>query len=407
MKWNGTVVFLVGLAFGFLGLSQAPAAETIDWPRWRGPNGDGISTESGWNAKALSGDPKVIWKKNMGNGHSAPSIVGPHLYTMGSTGSEDVVHCLNVDTGDEVWRFPYACRAGNYPGPRTTPTVDEGCVYTLSREGHLFCLDAAKGKKKWETHIVQKFNAQFPKWGFAGSVTIEGRYLLVNAGLCGLALDKKTGKKVWSTGGGKCGYSTPVVFNIGRRRFAAIFGEKAFYVVDVKGGKKLCSFPWETTHDVNAADPVLCGRSLFITSGYGKGCALLNPASGKASQVWKNRSIGSHFSSPVYIKGFLYGFHGNTGGRRGSGLKCLDARNGKELWTESCGYGSLSAADGKLLILTEPGELIIAKATPKGFSAYSRCSALRSKCWTPPVLCRGRIFCRSTTGDLVCIDVSK
>jgi outer membrane protein assembly factor BamB len=383
--------------------------EELDWASWRGPDNNGISKETGWNPQALKGGPKVAWQTNVGQGWSAVAIKGPDLFTMGSDGARDVVYCLNVADGKEKWKYSYPCNPGNYPGPRCTPVWDEGRIYTLSREGHLFCLDAAKGKVKWKRHIIRDFGVKNLKWGFACSARIEGRALLLNAGERGLALDKKTGRKFWSsTGTGS--YAVPVVFMMGKRKCVAVFSEKAIMAVDFRTGTKLWAYPWITSHDVNAADPVIYGNKMFISSGYGKGCAMLDFSRGRLNLDWRNAEIASHFASSVIIDDHIYGPHGNAG-QRSAGVKCLDAKTGEARWNEPLGFCSLIAADGHLIILNERGELRIAKADKGSYVEVSRCQALernrRAKCWTAPVLLRGKIYCRNSLGDLVCIDVGK
>ena len=238
-----------------------------EWARWRGPNADGISPETGWDAAALAGAPKSVWKVNVGKGNSAVSVSQGRVYTMGSTGAQDVVRCLDAGDGKEVWNFPYSCPEGDYNGPRATPVLDEGSVFTVSREGQVHCLDAAKGRLKWTRHLAKDLKARLPKWGFAGSACVEGNVVLFNACASGVALDKKTGRNVWTSAPGIGGYATPVVFKIGAKPVVAVFGEKAFYLVDFASGRPFGSHPWVTEYDVNAADPAVSGTTVFITSG--------------------------------------------------------------------------------------------------------------------------------------------
>ena len=202
-----------------------------DWPRWRGPNGDGISPETDWNPKALENGPKIVWKKNVG---------------MGYIKGKDVVSCLEAETGKEKWQFSYPCELGQYSGPRATPCVDGDAVYTMSQEGDLHRFRAADGKVQWHINIVEAFKVYAPSWGFAGSPVVEGDLVILNAGVNGIAVDKKTGKKIWVSGSGAGGYATPVMYDYEGKRHAAIFGQKALYavfgmtqVVEKRGEKEL------------------------------------------------------------------------------------------------------------------------------------------------------------------------
>jgi outer membrane protein assembly factor BamB len=377
-----------------------------DWPRWRGPRSDGISTETDWDPAALSKGPRILWRTNVGLGYSAVAIAADRLYTMGNVKGQDTVSCLNARTGREIWSYSYPARSMQYPGPRATPTIDGDSVYTLSSDGQLICLSADAGLLRWRRNIAADFDAQAPNWGFAGSPVVEGDLLILNAGVSGLALDKESGKTVWRSGAGTAGYATPVLYTRNRTRYAAIFGRRAIYGVEAQTGRVAWSYPWVTSNDVNAADPLVFGDRVFISSNYGAGSALLDISGRQPKLLWKNGRMNSHFSSFVLIDGFIYGNDGFAGRSSGT-FRCLDAESGREMWAEGLGFGSLTAADGKLILLTERGDLHIAEATSSRYQEIARAgSVLSSSCWTPPVLCDGRIYLRNHRGELVCLDMS-
>jgi len=402
-EWKRPGLGLAVLACVLLGSRGAGAGEA-DWPSWRGPDRNGISRETDWNALAFAGGAKVLWKKSVGAGYSGVSIESDQLFTMGNSDGKDTVFCLRPDTGEEWWTFRYDCADGGYPGPRATPLIDGANVYVVSREGHLFCLDRKTGVKKWEINIVAEFGAQAPKWGHSGSPWLEGDLLVLNACKSGIALDKKTGKKVWASPSDKCGYATPVVVGSRKNRRALIFGAKALYSVAVATGKEYWSFPWITSYDVNAADPVVTDKGVFISSGYGKGCAFLDVSGPKPRAAWQHKKMANHFSSSVVLGNHVYGIHGNAG----SGvLRCLDLATGEEAWSENLGFGALTAADGKLIILNERGGLFIAAAEPSAYREFSRATLeAQPRFWTPPVLCRAKLYCRNDKGALFCVDLA-
>jgi outer membrane protein assembly factor BamB len=406
MLFCAVTIFIIGLSCAFQSIEISAAEQKKhDWPKWRGPKGDGISPETDWNPKALANGPKIVWKKNVGMGFSSVAIAGPFLYTMGNVKGKDIVYCLDVETGNVKWQFAYSCDLGQYPGPRATPTVDGSSVYTLSQEGDLHCLEASNGKVKWRVNIEEAFKVSSPTWGFAGSPVVEGELVILNAGRNGIAIDKKTGKKVWVSGSGAGGYATPVLYDDGGKRLAAVFGQTALYAVDAVSGSAIWSFPWKTDYDVNAADPVVMGKRVFISSGYGTGCALIEPDGTKARAVWDNGLIASHFSSLVRMGGHIYGNDGSALTGRGV-FRCLDVETGKESWGANLGLGSLCAAGDKLILLTAKGDLFIVEASPSSYRVISSASGvLPSKCWTPPVFCRGRIYVRNHNGDIACVDV--
>jgi outer membrane protein assembly factor BamB len=398
--------FFLMAAACILFLCGTVSATFGDWPQWRGPERNGISAESGWDPAALTGGPRILWRTNVGLGYSGVAVKADRLYTMGNVRGRDSVICLDARTGTEIWSHSYPARSMQYPGPRATPTIDGDLVYTLSSDGQLLSLSADRGAVRWRRDIVTDFGAQPPNWGFAGSVVVEGNLLLVNAGPSGLALDKRNGEPAWTSGTGTGGYATPVLYTQNGKRYAAIFGKRAIYGVEAQTGRQAWSYPWVTGNDVNAADPLVFDDRVFISSNYGSGSALLDISGRQPKLLWRNASMNSHFSSFVMIDGCIYGNDGFAG-RRSGVFRCLDAETGRETWSEDLGFGSLIAADGKLILLTEQGDLHIALATPTGYREIARArSILSSSCWTPPVLCDGRIYLRNHRGELVCLDMS-
>jgi len=386
--------------------SPGGVISSSEWPRWRGPNGDSIVREASWNPSALSGDPKFLWKANVEKGYSSMAISGGYLYTLGYADRNDTVYCLDAANGKVKWKHTYPSTPGQYTGPKGTPTVDEGQVYTVSRDGKVFCFEAENGKVLWQKDIQSGFGLFAPEWGFAGSPCITGDLLLLNAGKSGLALDKKNGKKIWTSEAATTGgYATPVVFEYKKTQYAAIFGQKALYVVEAKTGKVLSSYGWVTGYDVNAADPLIIGNRIFITSNYNKGCALLELKGNKLVELWSNRDMAAHFSSPIYLDGYIYGHDADA--RYSGNLRCLDAKTGKTKWSERMGMVSIIVLENKLVILDGKGTLRVAEASPTGYTELTKAGVLKRTNWTPPVFANGRIYCRNVIGDIVCVDVSR
>lgn len=391
---------VAGLFLGFsLVRHLLPRVAAADWPQFRGPNHNGVSNESNWSTRWPQEGPKKLWKANVGIGYSAVAVSRGRVYTMGSKGGTDTVFCLDAATGRVVWKQSYRCPPKQYPGPRATPTVEGSRVYTLSSEAQLYCFNASSGKVLWSRDLKKDHRLNAPTWGFAGSPLVEGKLLILNCGTAGLAVDKATGKTLWQSGSEAAGYATPVALNMGGQRCIAVFGRAAVAGVDSKSGKQLWQHPWQTKDDVNAADPIVSGDKVFISSNYGKGCALLRVSKGKASVVWQNRSLKNHFATSVLVGGYLYGNDEGT-------LRCVDFNTGAAKWSKGgLGKGQLICAAGKLIIITQRGELIIAQATPGSYKELAKAQVLSGTCWTAPVLSGGRIYCRNQEGDLVCMDV--
>jgi len=388
----------------FCVLFLTASSHAADWPRWRGPDVNGISRETGWQSKWPETGPKQLWKASIGIGFSGISVSQGRAYTMGNIDNgSDVVYCLDAATGAIIWRHSYPCDLDpKYfeGGPTATPTVDGDRVYTCSRKGDLFCFDAAKGNVIWSNNISRDLGCQSPTWGFSGSVLVEGGLAILDAGPAGTAFDKTTGKLAWSSGKEKPGYSTPVPFDIGTQHAVAILGANALLVVNPADGKSLWSFPWKSFSDINVADPVISGNKVFISAGYSHGCALIdNHAEPKV--YWQNKNLRMRFNNAVLWDGFIY-----SADESGE-LKCVSWDTGEIKWSDkSFGQGSLLIADGKIIGLSEHGELLVADATPAGFKPISRAQVLGGKCWTMPVLANGRIYCRNAKGDLLCLDVT-
>ncbi len=383
-------------------LLNAASSMAADWPAWRGPEGDSIARSEHWRPEALGASPRILWESQVGKGYSAVTVVKGRLYTAGNDAEQDTIFCLNAETGARLWQYSYPCPAQSYPGPRATPVVDDGAVYMLSRTGLLISLNAETGAPNWQVNAAQETGAKAPTWAFASSVCIQGNLALVNIGEHGAAFAKASGRLVWKSAPKTSGYATPVVVKHNGRECALIFGAKAVYGVAPDTGQLLWSYPWETKHDVNAADPILAGDQLFITSGYNKGCALIDISAMPPRLVWQNNGIQGHFSTPVLHDGFLYGIDGNAG--RGS-LKCLNLATGEEKWQANTGFGSLLAANGKLIVLNETGSIIVLEATPEAARELTRTPSVLSRtCWTMPVLSNGLLYCRNDKGHLVCID---
>ncbi len=384
------------------GAASDQRGDAADWPRWRGPRADGISSESSW-ATARVADLKIAWQAKVGVGFSGVSVVGNRLYTMGYGKGQDSVLCLDAASGRQVWSYSYPSNLGDYPGPRVTPTVDGDRVYSLGQFGQLVCLDRARGSLIWSRHLATELGAGKPTWGFAGSPVVWGNLLLLNAGRSGLALDKESGKLVWGAPG-TGGYATIVVFSAGGKELLAVFGEKALYGVDPQTGAVSWSFPWVTANDVNAADPLVVGDRLFITSDYGNGCALLAVKPGAVEPVWQNTNVSSHFSSALYLNGAIFANDGDANARRGS-FVCLDPATGSIQWSEMQGVGSLLGSGDRIFLLNERGQLRVAEASAAGYREMAKASLPIGLYWNMPVLVAGRLYIRSLEGNLFCLDL--
>lgn len=390
--------------------AAAVATPSQEWRHWRGANHDGVSPQTNWTPPAADDAPPELWKASVGIGFSSISVGNGRVYTMGHANNTDTVFCFDHLTGKELWTHSYPTELDpKYyeGGPSATPAIDGNAVYTISKVGDVYCLEASTGKVIWSKNISQELGAEIPTWGFAGSPLVQGELLIVNVGKFGTALNKNTGAVVWTTGKEPAGYGTAVPFTMDGKMVLAVFGGKAVAGISLDKGEVLWTAPWKTDYDVNAADPIISGNTVFVSSSYGTGAGLFEFGPSGSKQLWTTKEMRNHYNSCVLIDGHLYGIDGH-GDERKPQLKCLELKTGRVVWAEPvAGTGTLIASDGKLIVLAGKGELIIAKASPAGFEAISRSQVIGGKCWTAPALSDGLLYVRNAQGTLVCLDLRK
>lgn len=392
-------------------LAPAPAPSGADdWPQWRGPRRDGISLEpirTDWP----SDGPPVLWRAKAGRGFSSLAIAAGRIYTMVQEGGDEAVVCWNADDGKERWRRRYAAPfAKGYPGPRATPTVVGDKVYTIGVTGMFHCLNADSGEVVWNVDLVNSYGAVMPEWGIACSPLVDGeRIFAIVGGTNGngvVAFDRHTGKPVWNALNDSAGYSSPMLATLaGSRQLLCLTG-KALVGLSPDDGTEYWRYPWNTQYDVNAATPTVAGDYVFISSDYGKGCALLEivDEGGKprAQRVYEHNRMRNHFCTSILYKDHLYGFDNDM-------LACMEFRTGKMRWTQrGFGKGSLLLADDHLIVLSERGKLALSAASPEAFQEKAAFNAIATAgpCWTLPVVHKGHLYLRGEE-ELICFDVRK
>lgn len=388
-------------------------AEGADWPQWRGPQRTGISDEHGWLDAWPEGKPaKVAWRAQVGKGHSAVSVVGDRLYTMGWDGVRDAVWCLDASTGKPVWKQSYICKTiVQWSGPRATPTVHDGVVYTLGQHGQLHAWSAADGAKRWSVQLPEKYQPD-ADYGFAWSPLVEGELLILAAGKRGLALHRKDGSAAWGDDGQHGACASPVPFeHQGRRGVALITTEPdresvSLVGIDPRTGDELWRHgPWKEKWGAACVDLLVDGGRVFITTSEQHKHSARFAIEGKTlREEWNSRQFMSYTGGCVLVGGHLYGVS-----QRGM-LTCVDWQTGKQLWTQAGfgEHGSLIAADGKLMVQTgRSGELVIVEASPQAYGELRRMKVFDGDAatFTAPVLANGRIYCRSYAGEVVCVDL--
>ncbi len=402
LQWICTVVWIMLCSISF--------AEDHSWPQWMGPRHDGISHETGWGTDWSAEGLPVAWKREIGIGFSSFSISDGRLFTMGHVDGEEFVYCLDEETGKTKWSFHYPCQLVDNlheGGPGSTPTIDGEFVYTVGREGQLFCFEAATGKVLWKKDLQADLGIYLPEWGFSSSVCILGGQLILEGGRV-VSYNKLTGEKNWQTPEHQAGYGSVAVMKSGEKTLIATLDCDALRITNAENGEELANAPWESPYRTNSTTPIIDGDLIYISSGYQVGCGLFRWTGTTLEKQYTNRKMRNHFNNSILYKGYLYGFDGNSNLGRVVQLTCMNLETGEVAWKQrGLGCGSLMIADGKLLALTEKGKLILAEATPDGFQELATSSFLTGRCWTVPVLVNGRIYGRNASGALIAVDLPK
>jgi outer membrane protein assembly factor BamB len=370
--------------------------------------------ETDWDPEALNGGLKILWKADVGWGFSNIAIKDNRLYTMGQTVGDSEIICLNAETGEEIWRYSLESLVET----QATPTLDGKFVYGLSKNGILYCLKAKNGKLRWKKDLVKDLNSPRAMYGYAASPIVEGNLVIINAKTSGIALNKKTGKKIWEgdVHTDKAGdyFATPVIYDFDGKRYVLLFSNSGLYSMYVQTGKKEWFYEWTNVGSPNVVDPVVFDNKVFISSSESNAQGVLLDIEGNKPKVlWQNENMSNHVSTSVYIDGYLYGITGDYYLRIQDCLfRCIDVKTGEVMWEQETRGASLISANGKLIILEVNGTLHIAEATPSSYREISSVhihenEEMPSRYWTPPVLYRGKIYIRNYYSDLVCIDVSK
>jgi outer membrane protein assembly factor BamB len=420
-----TRTLLVG--FCLLGLSLP--AFSADWPQWRGPNRDDVSTETGLLKTWPKEGPKLLWTySDLGIGYSGPSVVGEHIYTMGCRDDIEFLICLSTKDGSQVWAAKIGPRFNNGygDGPRANPTVDGDAVYALGGQGNLICTDL-KGSIRWQVRMQR--DPKNPKephlngkmmsgWGYTESVLVDGdKVVCTPGGQDGTfaALNKKDGKVIWRSKELKApaAYSSIVIATIGnvKQYVNMIGGGEA--AVAAEDGKLLWKSDAAQNGTAIVPTPVINKDQVYVTSGYGAGCGLLKiTADGPkfdVKTVYTNKTMTNHHGGVVLLDKYIYGYSDS------GGWTCQDLESGAKKWAErKLNKGSVTYADGHLYCYTEnDGTCVLAAATPQGwkedgrFKIPQQTKQVRKSghIWTHPVVANGRLYLRDQ--DLLfCFDVS-
>lgn len=390
--------------------SAGSASPTIsptphDVYEFRGPQRSGVFDSVTLARDWVSQPPKLIWRQPVGGGYAAFVVAGSLAITIEQRRDQEAVVAYDFDTGKERWKHQYAALFSETlggDGPRATPTIHEGRVYSLGATGVLACLDLATGGKHWAVNVLEDNGVSNLDWGMAGSPLIVGAVVIVNPGnqkggaesFALIAYDRATGKRMWGAGHSKAGYASPILADLAGRSQLVLFDGQGVAGFDLAFPQERWRIPWQSQFDINASQPVpVGGDRVFITST--SGAEMIQVASQgekfAAESVWKNNKLRCYFGTPIFYEGNLYGIDDTL-------LACVDAATGRQRWKARAGaygHGQLLRSGELLLVLSETGVLALVEVNPDKFHEVARIQAIEGKTWNYPTLAGNRILVRN------------
>lgn len=388
--------------------------EPGNFSQYRGDNFDGIvkglSISKDWNSKP----PKLLWKQPIGGGYAQIAVAGDVAVTIEQRDSNEAVVCYDSLTGKERWVHEYPAHFKEVmggEGPRATPTLRDGRVYSIGAEGRLVCLDGSTGKVLWSADALEKSGRNIA-WGVSCSPLLHEKTVIVApganknaaAGNAIVAYDIDTGKKTWAAGDHYAGYSTPRISMLCGSTVMVLLDGDGLAGVDPVGGKELFRFPWVTQEKIHVAQPIVFNDDrVFITSGYGTGCAMLKIKKDgdkwSIEPIWTNKLLRCRFTSPVVRDGFIYGLDEGI-------MTCLDAKTGERKWKKGrYGNGQILLVDDVILVQQESGKLALIEANPKELVELGQSPGVEGNTWNCPAIAAGKLYVRSHL-EMACYELA-
>lgn len=408
----------------------AGAADSRDWPQWRGPHRDDLSTDTGLLKKWTDGGPPLVWQAHgLGAGFSSVAISGNRIYTMGDRTDGQYVLALNLADGKTVWatRIGEVWDDSGAPGPRGTPSVDGDSLYAIGTDGEVVALDAATGQIRWQHSMVRDYNGKMMSdWKFSESPLVDGDKLVFTPGSFGAllaAVDKHTGKDIWRAEGGArvgtagsngAGYASMVISEgAGVRQYVQLAG-RGLFGVNAQNGKILWSYNRIANDVANIPTPVVKGDYVFASTGYGAGSVLLKLESSgdgvAAKEVYflDGKTFQNHHGGFVLVGGYIYGGQGHNNGFP----ICLDFLTGKVMWggnfrpEGTSGSAAVAYADGHLYFRYQNGVMKLIEASPDSYKETGtfHIPGARLPSWSHPVILDGKLYLREQD-TLFCYNV--
>ena len=390
------------------------SADASDWPQWLGPRHDGSSPDAQLAKAWPKEGPPVLWKRSVGQGFAGPAVSSERLILFHRLEDQAVVECLNARTGSPMWtnKYPTNFRDtfGFDDGPRATPAIAEGRVFTYGAEGRLSCWKLETGEALWSVDAAREFKSAQGFFGRASSPLADGnRVIIMPGGRDGagvVALEAASGKVLWQVSGDEASYASPTLATIHGSPVLLTLSREALLALRPTDGQLIFRHPWRPreSSSVSAATPVVVEDLIFLSACYGAVPSLLRFKETGPETVWSDAdALANHYATSLHHAGFLYGWHGRQ--EQGCELRCVELKTGKVRWSEpGLKAGSVILSGDELLVLTERGLLLRALATPDGFKPTARAQVLPGEVRAWPALADGRLFARSRS-QFVCLDL--
>ena len=410
---------------------EPPPPADPGWPHLRGPHYNATSDETGLADSWPDEGPPVLWTRDLGRGYSGFTVLGDRAYTQTQTLAGQSVVCLEADTGRTVWQHGYGYPfepGGLYPGPRATPTWHAGRVYFAGPYGLVGCLRASDGKPLWSLNVKEKFAGRGTDFGYSSSPLVEqGKVILPVGGQRAsvVALDARDGSTVWASGDEPSSYCSAIPITLRGRRHVVTFLQNALASFDLETGRLLWQEKFSQGYDEHAAMPLYEEPYLMIASPFRSGSETYRleagdsdspgdgPGQVTATTEWFSPQMSNDVASSVLVGGFVYGFDLRdiqSKLRRPSRgqFKCMELTTGAVRWsTDRTGHAAVIAADGKLLLFNDTGEVLLLRASPDRYEELARAEVFGGEiCWTAPSLSRGRLYLRSPS-QAACVYVGR
>ena len=387
---------------------QRPAATRTDWPQWRGPSRDGFvgaALPAQW-PDAL----KKRWETSVGAGHASPVVYGNSVVVISRQNDEEIVRALDVASGKEIWRAAYAAPYTvnpaawlHGPGPKSTPAIAGGRVFTLGIGGILSAFDLASGTLIWRAPAP----AVLPQYGTATSPLVDGTSVLVHIGGgengALTSFDAATGEPRWEWKGDGPGYGSPIIATFGSVRQVIAQTQKFLVGLDASNGALLWQLPFRTEFEQNAFTPIVF-QDLLINAGIDEPLSAIRPmrdgSKWTVETVWTNPQTPMFMSSPVIVGGTIYGLTMRSRGQ----FVAIDAKSGKTLWTTQGREGenaSMMGSPSWLLASTTDGNLVVARANPRKYEEVRRYRIAESAVWAHPAI-TGRSIVVKDVDKVIC-----